>query len=278
MDDSLSADDSGRHRRSAQRPTTCSRRPAATATCTPGYAESYVEAGEVRHLRRSGAWLLTRAIPGSDRRDALVGHPLLVCRDWRASPDDLTETAALADVVTVSALTDPLAPVGEDAAAGCLPRRRAHPRPALRGRPGHLLAHPRAPSRGPRGRAARGGRHRGVAQGPPRRLGAHRRRRRAGPPQALTRGAPAAAGVARLRRPHRARRGRAGGHGHRLRQRRRRPPARAWRPASEARSWARRTRSWPPRSRTWSAGVCAGSTWGPRVRPTRLRRRSWPAS
>ncbi len=68
----------------------------------------------MRHLRRSGAWLLTRAIPGSDRRDALVGHPLLVCRDWRALSDDLAETAALADVVTVSALTDPLAPLGEE--------------------------------------------------------------------------------------------------------------------------------------------------------------------
>jgi hypothetical protein len=80
----------------------------------PGYAESYVEAGEVRHLRRSGAWMLTRDIPGSERRDALVGHPLLVCRDWSALPGDLAETAALANVVTVSAVTDPLAPVREE--------------------------------------------------------------------------------------------------------------------------------------------------------------------
>lgn len=79
----------------------------------PGYAEAYLEAGEVRHLRRSGAWLLTRAIPGSDRSDALVGHPLLVCRDWQALPDELLQIAALADVVTISARTDPLAPVDE---------------------------------------------------------------------------------------------------------------------------------------------------------------------
>jgi len=79
----------------------------------PSYAEAYVEAGEVRHLRRSGAWMLTRPIPGSARKDALVGHPLLICRDWRALPDDLVETAALADVVSVSALTDPLARVSE---------------------------------------------------------------------------------------------------------------------------------------------------------------------
>lgn len=80
----------------------------------PGYAESFVEAGEVRHLRRSGAWLLTRTIPGSDRADALIGYPQLVCRDWRALAEDLTETAALADVVTVSALTDPLARIDEE--------------------------------------------------------------------------------------------------------------------------------------------------------------------
>ena len=81
----------------------------------PGYAESFVDVGDVRHLRRSGAWMLTRAIPGTDRHDALIGHPLLVCGDWEALADDLVETAALANVVTVSALTDPLARVSEAA-------------------------------------------------------------------------------------------------------------------------------------------------------------------
>ena len=57
--------------------------------------------------------MLTRVSPGRDRRDALISHPRLMCRDWRGLPDDLVETAALADVVTVSALTDPLAGVGE---------------------------------------------------------------------------------------------------------------------------------------------------------------------
>ncbi len=87
----------------------------------PGYAEAYLEAGEVRHLRRSGAWMLTRAIPGSERKDALIGHPKLVCRDWSALSDDLIETAALADVVTVSALTDPLAQVSEQALREAFP-------------------------------------------------------------------------------------------------------------------------------------------------------------
>lgn len=79
----------------------------------PTFAETYVEAGEVRHLRRSGAWMLTRPIPGSARRDALVGHPLLVCRDWTALSSDLAQTAALSDVVSVAASTDPLTTLGE---------------------------------------------------------------------------------------------------------------------------------------------------------------------
>ncbi len=87
----------------------------------PNYAESYMEVGDVRYLRRSGAWLLNRSIPGSERVDALVGHPLLICRDWGALSDDLAETAALADVVSVTALTDPLAPVGEATLSDAFP-------------------------------------------------------------------------------------------------------------------------------------------------------------
>ncbi len=80
----------------------------------PGYAEAFVELGEVRHLRRSGTWMLTRSIEGSDRRDALIGYPCLICRDWLGLVEDLAETAALADVVTVTAVTDPLAGVDEE--------------------------------------------------------------------------------------------------------------------------------------------------------------------
>lgn len=87
----------------------------------PGYAEAHVELGEVRHLRRSGAWLLTRPIPGSARVDAQVGVPLLVCRDPDGLADDLTETAALADVVSITARSDPLAPVGETALREAFP-------------------------------------------------------------------------------------------------------------------------------------------------------------
>lgn len=80
----------------------------------PGYAEACVAVGEVRHLRRSGSWMLTRDIPGSERRDAIVGFPRLICRSWPGLVEDLTETAALADLVTVSAVTDALAAVDEE--------------------------------------------------------------------------------------------------------------------------------------------------------------------
>ena len=80
----------------------------------PTYAESFMGLGQVRHLRRSGTWMLTRSIADSDRQDALIGYPRLICRDWRGLVEDLSETAALADVVTVTAVTDPLAGVDEE--------------------------------------------------------------------------------------------------------------------------------------------------------------------
>lgn len=80
----------------------------------PSYAESFAEAGAVRHLRGSGSWLLTRPIPGSERRDAFVGYPRLVVRDPRGLHEELQAIASLADVVTVTALTDPLSTLDEE--------------------------------------------------------------------------------------------------------------------------------------------------------------------
>lgn len=80
----------------------------------PSYAESFADAGEVRHLRASGSWLLTRDIPGSEHRDACVGYPRLVERDPRGLHEDVQGIAALADVVTVTALTDPLSRLDEE--------------------------------------------------------------------------------------------------------------------------------------------------------------------
>jgi hypothetical protein len=80
----------------------------------PTYAEAFSEVGQMRHLRRGGTWMVTRGVPGSERRDAIVGYPRLICRDWLGLVEDLAETAALADVVTVSALTDALADLDEE--------------------------------------------------------------------------------------------------------------------------------------------------------------------
>jgi hypothetical protein len=74
----------------------------------PSYAESFADAGEVRHLRGSGSWLLIRDIAGTPRRDAWVGYPRLVASDPRGLHDDIQGIAALTDAVAVTALTDPL--------------------------------------------------------------------------------------------------------------------------------------------------------------------------
>ena len=71
----------------------------------PLYAASYAELGEPRHLPRSGGWILQRAIPGNDSFDAMGCYPLFACRDWRGLEADLAE---LADLVCLSAVTDPL--------------------------------------------------------------------------------------------------------------------------------------------------------------------------
>ena len=91
-----------------------SRLPVATATFTPAMPRPSSRPARCATCVASGSWLLTRAIPGSERRDAIVGYPHLVSRDARALSEDLRETAALADVVTVSALTDPLASLDEE--------------------------------------------------------------------------------------------------------------------------------------------------------------------
>jgi hypothetical protein len=70
------------------------------------YAESLSEWGQPIQLPRSGAWLLEKVIPGSDRKDACALYPLLCCRDWSALKRDLEE---LADRwVSVVAVCDPL--------------------------------------------------------------------------------------------------------------------------------------------------------------------------
>jgi len=76
----------------------------------PGYAASFVEFGDVRPLARSGAWLLVRPIEGTAHCDAIAGYRHLFCADWAGLAADL---AACADLVSVTAVTDPLGSVQE---------------------------------------------------------------------------------------------------------------------------------------------------------------------
>ena len=75
------------------------------------YAESLSEFGKPTHLRNSGGWVLERAIKGTDRHDAMGCYPLFTCTNWAGLSNDL---GAIADrFVTLSAVIDPFAPVGE---------------------------------------------------------------------------------------------------------------------------------------------------------------------
>lgn len=73
----------------------------------PHYAASLAEFGQPRRLPSSGAWLLVRRIPGSDRFDAMAGDRLLFCSDWAGLTEDLD---AIHDLVTLTAVTDPFGP------------------------------------------------------------------------------------------------------------------------------------------------------------------------
>ncbi len=69
---------------------------------------SLAEFGQPRRLPGSGAWLLVRPIPDSDRFDAMAGYRNLFCSNWLALGDDLDQAH---DLVSVTAVTDPFAVV-----------------------------------------------------------------------------------------------------------------------------------------------------------------------
>jgi hypothetical protein len=69
------------------------------------YAESFNEVAAVRELPRCGGWVLERAIPESDRLDAMGCYPLFACRNWSMLPEDLSELAGR--LVSVTFVTDP---------------------------------------------------------------------------------------------------------------------------------------------------------------------------
>ncbi len=83
------------------------------------FASSCAHEGRSFELRRSGGWLIERPVPGDhDRRDAVSCYPLLLCADWRQLGSDLDELDA---VVSVTAVTDPMADVDVDALHAAFP-------------------------------------------------------------------------------------------------------------------------------------------------------------
>lgn len=83
----------------------------------PCYAESLSEFGKPILLPRSGGWLLERSIPGSPCVDATFCYPLFVCRDWSGLSSDLEGLDPR--LVSVTAVTDPLAELAQSELRGC---------------------------------------------------------------------------------------------------------------------------------------------------------------
>lgn len=71
----------------------------------PLYAGSLSEYGTPRQLKRSGAWILQRQVPGFPYFDAMWTYPLLSCLNWRKLHLDLDELQG--QLVSISAVTDP---------------------------------------------------------------------------------------------------------------------------------------------------------------------------
>jgi hypothetical protein len=83
----------------------------------PDYARSLAAFGKPRVLPGSGAPVLIRSIPETDRADALGVYPLVCCRDWSSLGADL---AALAqDCVSLALVVDPFSGLGETELRGC---------------------------------------------------------------------------------------------------------------------------------------------------------------
>ena len=80
----------------------------ATGYSSEAYARSLGHLGDVVALPASGGWLLAAVVPGHDERDGRGPYPLFSCADWSPLADDL---ASLEDLVSVTMVVDPLAPL-----------------------------------------------------------------------------------------------------------------------------------------------------------------------
>jgi hypothetical protein len=78
---------------------------AASGYLNAGYAWALREFGEPVELPACGAYLLRRAIPGTDRFDAMGLYPYLACADWSVLPRDLASLEG--ELVSFAATPDP---------------------------------------------------------------------------------------------------------------------------------------------------------------------------
>ena len=83
------------------------------------YAKSLAAHGEPVHLSRSGAWMLKRAIPGTNHHDARGCYPLLVCSNWSGLAADLDSVGE--ELVSLVAVVDPLGEHDEAYLRRCFP-------------------------------------------------------------------------------------------------------------------------------------------------------------
>jgi hypothetical protein len=76
-----------------------------TGYAHPSYALSLSEFGRPRPLSESGGWILERAIPGVDARDAMGPYPIFSCGNWSFLNHDLENVGG--DLVSLVLVTDP---------------------------------------------------------------------------------------------------------------------------------------------------------------------------
>jgi Acetyltransferase (GNAT) domain len=84
----------------------------------PAYVDSLSEFGTPRALPSSGAWILTRAIPGASANDAMGCYPIFGCPNWSGLPSDLMD---LKDLVCLSLVTDPFGDYDSALLQKCFP-------------------------------------------------------------------------------------------------------------------------------------------------------------
>lgn len=83
----------------------------------PGYAVSFGASGAPCQLKRCEGWIIERAIPDTELRDAMGCYPIFACRDWARLEDDLAELSGR--LVSLSLVADPFGNFDESLLRRC---------------------------------------------------------------------------------------------------------------------------------------------------------------